>query len=319
MKFSGVIPPLCTPFADNGELDRESFRNLLDFQIDAGASAIFILGSSGEAIYLDDRVRLEVVDEARSHLKGRVPLIVGALAPSTLRVIQQISIIGDDVDAFVMTGPFYAQLSEVETREHFTSVAKKCRRPIIAYDIPGNTGKKLPNGVLESLLKTGVLSGLKDSSGDIDTFEQLLECVGLSRTASLLSGADTYATKALSLGADGLVPGLSNIRPRMFTSLINANKNGDIEKEAGIQKAITMLNRVFHVGMDFGLGRHSSEIGALKHILKSEGRIAHSASPIPLQQFPAVAGEKVLEIVNDADLLFTAAESKAALKGKEND
>lgn len=77
VELRGLIPPLCTPLTPEGAVDVDSLRSLVEFQLNAGASGVFVLGSSGEAIYLDDADRLLVATEAARAVAGRVPLLVG--------------------------------------------------------------------------------------------------------------------------------------------------------------------------------------------------------------------------------------------------
>lgn len=305
VELSGLIPPLVTPLTREGGVDVDSLRSLIKFQLDAGASGIFVLGSSGEAVYLDDAARLLVAAETVRAVAGRVPVLVGALAPTASRVAQQCALLaGAGPDAFVVTGPFYAQLSPAEIADHFRiAAAAAAGRPVVAYDIPGNVGYKLPAEVLEGLLRTGVLAGVKDSSGDLPAFTALAVALGQDRTVSLMSGADTQAMGALAAGTDGLVPGLSNVRPRWFTALL-ANPTGP--HADAYQAAITALNAIFRIGAEHGTGRHASEIGAMKHLLARDRIIGCPRSPLPLTPYPEAAGETVVALVDAIDRRLAA-------------
>lgn len=299
VELRGLIPPLCTPLTPEGAVDVDSLRSLVEFQLNAGASGVFVLGSSGEAIYLDDADRLLVATEAARAVAGRVPLLVGALAPTASRVAQQCALLaGAEPDAVVVTGPFYAQLSPAEVKGHFRMAADAAGRPVVAYDIPGNTGYKLPADVLTTLLSDGVLAGVKDSSGDLSAFAALAARLGPDRTASVMSGADTQALDALRAGADGLVPGLSNVRPRWFTALL-AEPSGP--RAEAYQAAITALNAIFRIGSEHGVGRHASEIGAMKHLLVRDGVIAAPRSPSPLSPYPEPARAALFALVDGID------------------
>ncbi|WP_431795233.1 dihydrodipicolinate synthase family protein [Microbacterium enclense] len=300
--FTGLIPPIVTPLTSDGDVDVDGLRNVIDFQLAAGANGIFVLGSSGEAIYLDDTERRQVALAARAAIDGRAPLLIGALAPTARRVAQQIALLGDArPDAVVVTAPFYSAPSQNEVAAHFRYAAAVATAPVLAYDIPGNVGTKIPTEVITTLLADGSVAGLKDSSGDVDTFARIAQDLGADRRGVLLSGADTAALKALDAGADGLIPGLANIRPDIFVSLLDAHRARDSERADQLQVALITLNQVFKVGVGFGLGRHASEIGALKHVLNRLGVLPNPASPLPLETFPAAAGEVVDQILETVD------------------
>lgn len=300
--LAGLIPPICTPLTTKREVDEVSLRSIIEFQIAAGASGIFVLGSSGEAIYLDDAERVRVGQIAREAVGSRVPLLVGALAPTARRVAEQFTLLEKvKADAFVVTAPFYAQSSAGEIVDHFRIVAQAASAPVLAYDIPGNVGYKLPTDVVIGLLKEGAIAGLKDSSGNVDELARIESALGPGRVGALLSGADTAALRALDAGADGLIPGLSNIRPDLFLDLLVAHAAGDEDRAVALQRAITALNGIFRIGAEHGLGRHAAEVGALKHVLERNGVIQSTASPVPLESYPAAAGEAASALMIEVD------------------
>ena len=130
--FTGIITPLCTPLDADGSVDARSLERLVSRQLDAGVHGVFALGSSGEAIYLNDSSRARVLDVVVSTVAGAVPVFAGALAGSTARVVQQARWIGGfAVDAIVVTPPFYADVSDAETVTHFETVAAVSTVPII--------------------------------------------------------------------------------------------------------------------------------------------------------------------------------------------
>ncbi|QXT63721.1 dihydrodipicolinate synthase family protein [Tessaracoccus palaemonis] len=300
--YHGLIPPICTPLTSDGAIDEASLHNIVEFQIDAGAQGIFVLGSSGEAIYLDDEDRLIVARAAAEAVAGRVPLLVGALAPSTNRVIQQLELLkGLGADAFVVTAPFYAAMSDTEILRHFQIAKGASSAPILAYDIPGNVGYKIRPATAVALLTDHTVAGLKDSSGDLDAFATVADQLGAGRDGALLSGADTTALRALAAGADGLIPGLSNIRPDLFIDLLSAHREGEVARAAALQRAIATLNQIFRIGADHGLGRHASEIGALKHVLVDRRVITTNRLPDPLEAYPAAAADQATALMNQVD------------------
>lgn len=317
--FTGFIPPICTPLTSDGNVDIESLRDLIEFQLDAGATGIFVLGSSGEAIYLDDGERLAVAATAREAIDNRVPLLVGALAPTARRVSQQIAVLaGSRPDAFVATAPFYAQMSAIEIAGHFTHIANASPVPVLAYDIPGNIGYKLAPTVIAPLLKSGIIAGLKDSSGNLDDFSETVDLVGADRAAALLSGADTTALIALDAGADGLIPGLGNIRPDLFAALLIAHEEGAHDHAAALQRAIAALNGIFRIGQEHGLGRHASEIGGLKHILSRRGVIRATMSPLPLEPYPYDARDAADELYDLVERQLVAELTESSPSSKES-
>jgi len=299
IKLGGLIPPIITPLRADLTVDVESLRAVVEFQLDAGAAGIFALGSSGEAIYRTDDDRKLIVDVVVSQVNGRVPVLVGAVDATTERVIQQLDWIEESGAAgAVVTGPFYANVSVAETEEHFRNVAGSTTLPLLAYDIPVNTHCHLNPNSMARLLGESVLAGLKDSSGALLDFRRIVYALGPHRQAVLLSGADTTADLALQIGADGLIPGLANVRPDLFATLLRATNAADMATVELAQRQIMILSAIYDVGERYGLGRHASELGAMKHALRRRGVIATALTSLPMAALPPAACREVDSILD---------------------
>lgn len=301
-RYSGLITPVVTPLTADRDVDHDALRSVIDFQISAGADGVFVLGSSGEAVYLGDADRAGVLRTAVEHVAGRVPLLAGALAPSPRRVVDQVRWIESfPVDAVVVTAPFYANVSDGEIVRHFELVARATGLPVLAYDIPGNVGRKIPVPVFRALLRSKTIAGLKDSSGGIEDLRLLLESTDERAGASLLTGADVLADQALSLGADGLIAGLANVRPDLFVEIVTAHRLGDPERARRAQARIDVLARISPIGARHGLGRHASELGAMKQAMADAGVIPAPRVCDPLEQYPAAALAELRAVLADVD------------------
>lgn len=293
-RFTGVIPPICTPLDSDGAVDTRSLRRLVERLLAAGVDGVFALGSSGEAIYLDDAARRTVLEVVVGTVAGSAAVFAGALEASPARVIEQIRWIeAHPVDALVVTAPFYANVADAETTRHFEVVSAAASVPVLAYDIPGNVGRKLPAQVTIDLLGRGVVAGLKDSSGDMHDLVEVLDATGGDRACSIFTGSDVLAADSLAAGVDGLVPGLGNVCPDLFVELYAAHRTGDSAALRRAQAAVTALAGIFGVGEKYGLGRHASQVGALKAVLSRDGIIASPAVPAPLRPYPEEAVAEV--------------------------
>jgi len=300
-RFTGIITPIITPLTDSGEIDRASLVAVVERQLAAGVDGLFALGSSGEAAYLSDSDRRIVADIVVRTVAGTVPVLVGAVDTATRRVIDQVaSIAHAGVDATVVTAPFYANVAANETLTHFRRVAAATSLPVFAYDIPGNVGRKLDASTSIRLLQEGTIAGLKDSSGDAAQFARVLTALGPDRSSSILTGADAGALVALEAGADGIVPGVGNIEPEWFVALRAAFLAKDLTAAAEIQARIARLNAVFGIGERHGVGRHASELGALKVSLQEAGVITSATLSPPLSPYPDTARRELVALLTEA-------------------
>ena len=165
----GVVPPVCTPFTADYEVDEKSLRRLVNHLIDGGVHGLFVLGSTSEVAYLTDKRRADVIRIAIDETAGRVPVVAGAIDMTTFRVNEHVrAAVGAGIDGIVITVPFYVRTHPEEIALHFRLVKEACGDvPLYAYDIPGAVnGVKLETATVLKLAKEGVIQGLKDSSGN---------------------------------------------------------------------------------------------------------------------------------------------------------
>lgn len=290
----GLVPPLCTPLRDDGRLDPESARSLIRYQLEAGVDGVFVLGSSGEAAYLDADSRRELVQLAADECPRDKGLLVGCLASTAQRVVDEISDLGvldtPGVDGIVVTAPYYGRPSDREIERHFSEVKDRIGSlGLYAYQIPSNVGYQIPVSVLASLFERGVLAGYKDSSTVIGDFRELVSALEEPREFDLFTGSDVLADLYLRVGCSGLIPGLGNIRPKLFRDLLDHAAIGDFERVEKIRRSIAELAKTVRVGESHGFGRHASQLGALKHVLQHDGVISSSRTSAPLEQLSAEA------------------------------
>lgn len=301
--FSGVVPPLVTPFAEDGSLDVPSFERLIESQIAAGVDGLFALGSSGEVGFLTDSARSAVLTEAVRIAAGRVPVLAGVNDMSTARVIEQIRIAEfAGVDAVVATVPFYVRPNLVEIEEHFRALAAATGLPIFAYDVPVRVNVKLERDLLIRLGADGVIAGVKDSSGDDVGFRRLVaanEAAG--RPLILFTGHEIVVDGALLAGADGVVPGLGNVDPASYVRLYQAAKAGDWTEAKRIQDQLASLFEI--VFQAHGVSGEAAGLGAFKTALQAIGIIESNRMAHPV---PALEGEtvdRIRAIVEESGLL----------------
>jgi len=295
--FRGVIPPICTPLDEYGDVDSAGLERLVASMLSAGVHGIFALGSTGEGIYLDDAARKRVLDVVVGAVAGAVPVLAGAVDATTDRVVDQVRWMRKfRLDAIVVTAPFYAVVSPAETVAHFETVAASSPVPVVAYDIPVNVGRKLPRDVSIDLISRRVVVGLKDSSGDLAEFAAVLQAVRSIVDVSVLTGSDVGALESLRAGAHGVVPGIANICAGHFVSLWEAFAAGDDDTAERTQAKVSALTEIYGIGVARGLGLHASQLGALKSVLVHDGVIGSARVSRPLSSYPASGAEEAARI-----------------------
>jgi 4-hydroxy-tetrahydrodipicolinate synthase len=288
-KLTGVIPPVCTPLTPTGEVDVVSYRRLLDHLIDGGVDGLFVLGSSSEVVYLTDAQRRLVLETAVAHVAGRVPLLAGVIDTTTPRVLEHVRVADSlGVDGIVATAPFYTRTHEVEIERHFRLLHDATPTPLWAYDIPVCVHVKLRADLVLRLGAEGVLSGVKDSSGDDAGLRGLVLAARDDPRLvdfSIFTGSELTVDSALSYGADGVVPGLGNVDPAGYAALYRAARDGDWDVARREQERLFELFDFVNVGSrNRIMGGNSSAIGAFKAGLRLLGVIDHHTTAEPQVQ-----------------------------------
>ena len=286
----GVVPPVCTPFTSDYEVDEKSLRRLVNHLIDGGVHGLFVLGSTSEVAYLTDKRRADVIRIAIDETAGRVPVVAGAIDMTTLRVNEYVrAAVAAGIDGIVITAPFYARTHPEEIALHFRLVKKECGDvPLYAYDIPvAANNVKLETATVLKLAKEGVIQGLKDSSGMDAGIRAIVlgaQQMGLNEFV-VLTGSELTVDSALMAGAHGVVPGIGNVDPAGYVKIFDLVAAGDYKAARAEQERLFEMFNLIYVGSMARMSIGASALGAFKASLKHLGIIedARMAPPqIPL-------------------------------------
>ncbi len=286
----GVIPPLLTPLTADGRLDVPSLERLIEHHLAGGVDGLFVLGSSGEVAFFEDEMREQVLAQAVRLVAGRVPVLAGIIDTQTRRVLahlrraEQIGVAG-----VVATAPFYAITGPEEIENHFRAIAAATDLPVFAYDLPVCVHTKLDPALLVRLGSEGVLTGVKDSSGDDVGFRRLVmmnEAAGAPLT--LLTGHETVVDGAYLAGGHGSVPGLGNVDPGGFVRLDRAARAGDYATVRTEQERLAALFEI--VFAPVGKTGPAAGVGAFKTALYLMGIVDTNTMSAPMT---ALEGENV--------------------------
>jgi 4-hydroxy-tetrahydrodipicolinate synthase len=229
-KYYGVIPPIITPVDKNENVDEVGLRKLLDHCINGGLHGIFVAGSNGESLALTQNERDNAIRIAVEQCSGKVPVMAGVMDTSTRRVIDNIYKLEQlGGKCAVITSIFYARhTSQAETIRHLESISKKTNLDIIIYNIPMFTGLALSANTFIEISKFDHVVGYKDSSGNFQEFQQLLSYFA-NTDFSMLQGTTSYAMVSMLLGADGFVPSIAPLFPKLFVEAYEAGRSKNIE------------------------------------------------------------------------------------------
>lgn len=227
MTLSGIIPPLATPFKEE-ELDLVSFRRNLTMYNQTRLHGYLVLGSNGEAAYLEGREREMLIVAARDMTPPDKVLLVGTGCESTRATIQFTKLAGQYGANYALVLPpsyYRAQMTKERLFEHYQRVADGANIPILLYNVPFATGINMTPDLVLALARHPNIVGIKDSSGDM---QQLSEIIRLApKDFAVLVGASPMLFPALCLGAAGGILAVANVVPSVCLRIFWAFEDGD--------------------------------------------------------------------------------------------
>lgn len=264
-KYHGVVVPMITPFGEDGDVDLAATEKVTEHIIKGGAS-VFVLGTTGEAasISLQAKVRLVecVVRQAAGRRKVYAGIADNCLANS-LEMSRQFACLG--VDVAVAHVPYYYPLSEEDMAAYFERLADQSDLPVMLYNIPITTGMSIPVPAIDRLSVHPNIVGLKDSENNLERLQDATQRWKDRQDFVYMMGCSVLSDKALSLGADGIVPGAGNVTPSLFVALYRAATQGRAVQAKRLQACADQISGMFQKGRI--LSQSLPVLKALMHLL----------------------------------------------------
>ena len=227
--FRGMAPALVTPFTAEDTIDVAAFRALVERQIDGGASALVVLGTTGENPTVTDEERARLVEIAVETADGRVPVIVGTGTNDTdTSIAYSEAAVAAGADGLLVVGPYYNKPSQAGFVAHVEAIAGAADAPILLYNVPGRTSFNLEaETTLQLAEEVPRVVGVKEASGDLEQLGDIL----LHRPDGfgVYSGDDEMTLPLLAMGGDGVVSVVGNALPERMTAMVEAGLDNDLE------------------------------------------------------------------------------------------
>ncbi|MGZ2502010.1 4-hydroxy-tetrahydrodipicolinate synthase [Rhizobium leguminosarum] len=238
-RLAGAITALVTPFY-NGDLDRSALRALVEWQILGGVDGLVVGSTTGEGPTLSPQERAEVINLSNRSAAGRVPVIAASgtnSTESTIALTREAEALG--AAAALVTVPYYSKPGRKGIVHHFEQVAAASGLPVIVDHAPAQTASDLSTETLGRLASIPGIFGIRDASGDIARF------VGLSailrQRFRFFSGHDPSALAFTIAGGDGMISSGANVVPRLFTSMQQAARAGNLSAAHSLQDRLLPL------------------------------------------------------------------------------
>jgi 4-hydroxy-tetrahydrodipicolinate synthase len=214
-KLRGSLVAIVTPMHDDGSLDFDAYKRLIDWHVASGTSAIVAVGTTGESPTVDFDEHIELIRVAVEQCAGRVPVIAGTGANSTKEAIaltQHAKKVG--ASSTLQVAPYYNRPTQEGLYQHFNAIAMEGGLPVILYNVPGRTVADIANDTVLRLAKLPQIIGMKDATGDIPRATDLIaKLLAIRSDFAYYSGNDDSALALAAMGGDGVISVTANVAP----------------------------------------------------------------------------------------------------------
>lgn len=243
--FKGCGTAIATPFDENG-VNFSEFQKLLEFQVQNGADAIIVCGTTGESATMTDSERKETIKFAIDVVDGRIPVIAGTGSNCTASAIEMSKFATNvGADGILVVTPYYNKATQNGLVEHYKAIAQAVpNTPIIVYNVPSRTGLNiLPETCLE-LSKIENIVAIKEASGNLSQVAKIASLCG--DNLNIYSGNDDQVLPILSLGGIGVISVFSNIAPKIFSDMIKNYWAGKLQEATATQlNSVELIDALF--------------------------------------------------------------------------
>lgn len=241
--ITGSIVAIVSPMREDGSIDFDAYRQLIEWHIAEGTNAIVAVGTTGESPTVDVAEHGELIRVAVETVAGRVPVIAGTGGNSTREAIEltaHAKKVG--ADASLQVVPYYNKPPQEGLYRHFKAIAEAVDLPVILYNVPGRTVADLSNETTLRLAQIPNIVGLKDATGDLGRAADLISRLPVGKDFAIYSGNDDSALSLMLLGGAGVISVTANVAPRLMAQMCAAALAGDLVTAREINNRLMPLH-----------------------------------------------------------------------------
>ncbi|HYC48793.1 MAG TPA: 4-hydroxy-tetrahydrodipicolinate synthase [Burkholderiales bacterium] len=241
-KLQGSLVAIVTPMHEDGALDLDAFRKLIDWHVREGTDGIVVVGTTGESPTVDFEEHALLIDTAVKHAAKRIPIIAGTGANSTREAIhlaEHAKKSGADMSLSVV--PYYNKPSQEGLYRHFRAVAEAVDLPHLVYNVPGRTVADLQNDTVLRLAEIPNIVGIKDATADLQRGAELMK--RKPEGFAVYSGDDATALGLMLLGGEGVISVTANVAPRLMHEMCKAAVAGNAAAAREVNNKLLALHR----------------------------------------------------------------------------
>jgi len=257
--FKGSGVALVTPFNQDMQIDFDALASLVEYQIDNGTDFLVVQGTTGESPTLSKSEKMDVLNEVIEINEGRCKIVYGVGGNNTAAVAESLADLPKGVDGILSVSPYYNKPIQKGIVAHYKIVADSTDLPIILYNVPGRTGSNVAPETTLELAEVRNIVAVKEASGNM---EQIMQIIKYRPSGfGVLSGDDNLTMPLIAAGADGVISVVANAFPALFSSMVHAAMNGELEVARAAHYKLFDVTKMF-----FEQGNPGGVKAALAHM-----------------------------------------------------
>ncbi len=274
MKLEGVYSVLPTPFHEDGSLDHESMRRVVDLFISCGVSGLTALGVTGEVARLTERERNEVLKTVVDHVRGRVPVVAGTTADGLHLCIEYTRAAKEiGASAVMISPPRAAKLNSESVVRHYAAVADAVDIEIVVQDYPPISGFAMEPALLARIARENARARtikLEDPPTPFKT-SRILEASKEVEVRIFGGLGGVFLLEELIAGATGAMTGFAF--PEILVEIVKAYRSGDVDRAADVfYRNVPLMRFEFQEGIGMAIR---------KEVLRRRGVLQSAATRAP--------------------------------------
>lgn len=267
--FKGLGIALVTPFNEDGTVDYDSLKRLVEYQLKNGADFFCILATTGETPCLSTEEKLKIKNLVVDLVNGRVPILMGCGGYNTVAVVNELKT-GDfkGIDGILSICPYYNKPSQEGLYQHFKAIAAATKLPIVLYNVPGRTGVNMSAATTVRLARDCEnIVAIKEACGSLEQIDEIIK--NKPDSFDVISGDDALTFPMISCGAVGVISVIGNALPKEFSKMIRLEFKGEYEAARKIHHKFTdLFSLLFVDGNPAGVKAMLHEMGMIKNVLR---------------------------------------------------
>ena len=244
--FLGTGIAIVTPYNQDGSVDHEALKKIVNFNVENGTNYIVISGTTGESVTITKQEKKEIIKTIKEANANRLPLVLGIGGNNTAAVIEEINATDlSDFAGILSVSPYYSKPTQEGMYQHFKAIAEACPVPIILYNVPGRTAKNMePKTVLRLANDFENIVAVKEAGNNLQQYYELLR--DKPEDFSVISGDDDLALGVVLAGGAGVISVIGQAFPKEFSKMIQLGLEGKAKESFEIHfKLMEIINLIF--------------------------------------------------------------------------